>query len=64
MNRQSKEKTISEYPDPRWKSLMKMFQGARDTYIKNSPEEFSQTHQDHYDELLDKVIALAEKRAK
>jgi hypothetical protein len=59
MNRQSKEKRISGFTDPRWKNLMETFQGARKTYINNSPEEFAQMHQDHYDELLDKIIALA-----
>ena len=39
------KKTISGYSDPRWKRLMELFQGARDTYNLNSPEKLAQTHQ-------------------
>jgi hypothetical protein len=57
--REAKQATISAYGDQRWSRLMEAFQHSRDAQIERDGAEFSDLHQRHYDELLDKIVELA-----
>jgi hypothetical protein len=61
-NRQQKEENIAAFADQRWNVLMIAFRNSRDAQIARDPAEFSEIHQKHYDELLDKILELAERR--
>ena len=61
-NRQQNEENIAAFADQRWNGLMIAFRNSRDAQIARDSAEFSEIHQKHYDELLDKIMELAERR--
>jgi len=75
-NPENSEARIEAFTDPRWRRMMIEFQCSRDAQIErdghacagsgssfSSPDEFSEIHQRHYDELLKKIIEeLADSR--
>lgn len=64
MTREEREEAVASLPDKRWERLMRTFQESRDGQIRRDELQIPEVvaiHQCHYDELLGKILELAER---
>lgn len=55
------EAKIAVLANQKWPRLMKVLQTSRDSQITRDGKDFVKLHEKHYEELLAKIIKLAEK---